>query len=363
MLAWQLDVAKALGCEKIACLVEHNLPFVQDVARAAERDGIEFLTVNSGLDLVGVVSADHEILVMCDGIIIDQSLVVSVLGTQRGVAAVPASSGIAAGLERIDAEHAWAGILVARGAIVERLADLPPDSDVISLLLRLALQSGAKPVALGEKSLKDSQVLLALDEGAVLQRETALLNEGIDQSEWIAPGDAVAKLAARAMAPAMLSKGPTIVGGGGLALMVVAVGLAHQSLSAAALLTLGVGLFALTTAQTLARLRNRLAGRSTNRNISITVKALVDTVLIAVLALPMTLTDASERLYLPVLLIGLLRLAELLAPERAQPLLSDRVTLSALLAVSAVLGVIPQTIAALTLIVLAASLIFRVKLR
>ena len=155
ILVWQADLAISLGCERIVCLAQGPTPELLELQQELEEKGLSFQLIRGSLQLVSLLSADQDILVLADGLVFDRELAHAAIGDKRGIAALPAEEGIAAGFERIDANRAWAGLLVARANIVERLADMPPDVDTISLILRLALQAGV-PVVLCDKQHLDS---------------------------------------------------------------------------------------------------------------------------------------------------------------------------------------------------------------
>ncbi len=138
----QLECALALGCERIAC---HAIGLPQELValqHVAEDAGAQFHVINGNRSLSGLVRAADELLVFADSLLADQSLAAKLIGDHPCVLALPADEGVAAGYERIDRDHAWAGLFLVRGSAVERLADLSADADPVPSLLRIALQSG-----------------------------------------------------------------------------------------------------------------------------------------------------------------------------------------------------------------------------
>ena len=147
LAARQLDLAIALGAERVIALGHGADPAAIDLRARAEEAGLGFQCVPAApRRLLGLVGAADDILVMAPGLLVgartDPSL--QSLGKGRGVLTFPAEAGISAGFERIDAETAWGGVLVAPGQVVERLEPLPDDADVVSALLRGARQAGVR---------------------------------------------------------------------------------------------------------------------------------------------------------------------------------------------------------------------------
>lgn len=360
LLEWQVDIARDLGCSRIVCLAQGERAAIREVREQCERAGLDFLLIGGPLPLVGLLSADQELVVIADGLVADRDRVKQALGDGRGVLTLPDEAGIAAGFERIDARHAWGGVLVARAQIAEQLADMPPDSDTISLLLRLALQAGTRLVPLEEDVLQSGEWLLLQEPDALATRETALLDRSVEHASWTAPGMALSRRLARAIAPEGLDRGPAIALGIAGVSFTGAVALASFEFPFAGIAMFGGGSLALSCREALDRLKARLRGMgSSGRNAWLGM--LPDAVLIAALALPLVAENALSRLFLPLVLVGLLWLAEGLAPIKWKNFWSDRVMLALLLLPAAWFGMLEQTLAGLCLLTLASCLFFQRK--
>ncbi len=145
VVQYQLESALAMGCERIAC---HAVGLPRELValqHQAEKAGAQFQVIHDNRALSGMVRAADEIVVFADSLVIDQELALAALSNRPGILVFPAEEGVAAGYERIDRDYAWAGVFIAPGSTVERLADLPHDADPVSSLLRIALQSGVRP--------------------------------------------------------------------------------------------------------------------------------------------------------------------------------------------------------------------------
>lgn len=359
LLEWQVDLAQEMGCSRILCLCERDIDPLHDARRAAERQGLEFHLVPGPLQLVRQLTADHELLVMADGLVADRALLAERLGAERGILTLPDEAGIAAGFERIDADHAWGGVFVARAQIAERLAELPPDSDAVSALLRLALQSGTRLVPLSDEVLDSGDWLLVRDRQALSQREAALLDRSVERAFWRAPGIALGRRLARRLAPDWLERGPAAASALGATGLLGAIGFAASEMPLAALACYLFGGLALATRAALVSLRSRLRGMGAAPGRGRVADALVDLTLVVVLALPLQRIDAFERLFLPLMLLGLVRLAGMVAPAAWRALWSDRSLLALLLLGAAWLGVLDQALALLSLVTLAYCLYLR----
>jgi hypothetical protein len=362
VLARQVDLLRALSCDKILCLCENADGEVLRAQQAVEAAGGTFQALRGFLHLPALVRAEDELVILADGLLPDPAL------TQRMFADTPASSPrFVAGLpsdsplvarypddfERIDAARHWAGLLVMRGAPVQHLAEFPPDADAISLLLRLALQAGTPCRELPGGNPAPEAWLLANDETALAAQEQALIIRAAGQADWRRPTAALAGLAARALAPAGLANGPllamlasALTGLGGLA--AAAWGWTVPGLALAA-----VGALAAALAGALAALKRELLGegpppaRIARLGLAVDASAAAT----ALLALSPAGPVAPLAVLGPVL-IGLARLTAQTMPLVPQAVLTDRGVLLALLALAAAFGLLPHAAALFSLVLL-----------
>jgi hypothetical protein len=141
----QLGLALALDCQRLICLARGPSPELIDLQHAAEAAGLRFHIVAGPQQLSALVTATDEMIVITEGLFAAPASLHGLLeGTRPVVLALPDDGAVAEGFERLDINHAAAGLMRVPGSLVERLHDLPPDCDVASALTRIALQSGAQ---------------------------------------------------------------------------------------------------------------------------------------------------------------------------------------------------------------------------
>lgn len=136
----QLSFATALGCEKILCFTDLPAGQLAGLRKSADRANVQIHAIGSVRQLGLHLDAADELLVIADGLLPASDAAISML-EGNAILALPADTGVAAGFERIDLHHAWAGVLIMPGSLVERLHELPEDVDPASALLRIALQA------------------------------------------------------------------------------------------------------------------------------------------------------------------------------------------------------------------------------
>lgn len=218
VLAWQVDLARAMGVQRIVCLCETPGAQVLALQRDVENSGGEFHAIRSNLQLASLVRADDELVMLLDGLVVDQTKALEFAfsddALRKGIATIPADHALAEAhsddFERIDRDRHWAGFAAMRAGQVHKLADMPPDGDAMSLLLRLALQSRVECRDLSGESLASRRWMLADSSSALAERELALVEAGAEVSSWMGPGRAAASLIVRKITPRWIESGADV---------------------------------------------------------------------------------------------------------------------------------------------------------
>ena len=367
ILAWQAELMCALGAERVICLchaVEGEVLRLQHMVEAA---GAAFHALIGFTALPALVRAEDDLIILSDGLLPDppltQNIVTTEAGWRRNVVCLPAGHAMVASapddFERIDAAHNWAGLLVMRGASVQRLSDFAEDADAVSVLLRLALQAGTPLRELGAAELEAGGWLLA-NSGATLEKhERDLISRAAAARDFRAPLITLAGWIVETFAPRGLQKGTSVTGGLALALalsavMVAALGAPVISLAFAAAAMFS-GALTLAYAGIARRLHRQSGPGSAEAAFAVALDALAAlTLWFALVPLP----EWSALAMCGPLLIGLARLS---AREEGEVPLSafwrDRASLLVLLASAASAGLLPEATAAFAATALGALLL------
>lgn len=139
-----VEFALELGCEHIVFLASALHPELLEIQHFVEDTGARFQIIRDIRPLSGLVRSADELLVITDGLAFDAAKAAAEIGSRKTVLTLPAQGRVEAGFERLDRDRAWAGIMLVSGGLVEQMTDLPPDVDVQSSLLRLAMQAGTR---------------------------------------------------------------------------------------------------------------------------------------------------------------------------------------------------------------------------
>ena len=348
----QLDLALAMGCKAVACLSDSVGREVISLQHRAERAGIRFVTLRDNRLLSGLVTAGDEIVLFANAVMPDNAAVLH-YAAKPAVLVFPADVAVPLGYERISAEFAWAGVLIAPGGIVERLNDLPLDADVPSSLLRIALQSGLRPLPLERRLLDEGDWHLAASSDALVDREARFIRAQAAPLPFTAPGIAVAQRMGVRVAQDVLDRNGTP-----LPWIVASVAaIAALTLALFGMPEIGIALAMLmATAVVMGQVIERVgqAGEvQPQRSVLARVtEALIDPVLIVLITLSSPPETGWLRLFIPLILVGMLRLAARISPKRWQASFRDRIILALLLMPVAYFGLAQEVAAAIAGLVL-----------
>ncbi|RZA29240.1 MAG: hypothetical protein EOP02_05080 [Proteobacteria bacterium] len=251
-------------------------------------------------------------------------------------------AGIAAGFERIDLNHAWAGVLMMPGRLVERLTQLPPDCDAVSALLRIALQGRVPYRALPEALLAERRWALIRNHAQLAELEPAWLQRHVAAPTPFAPGRALARIAMRRMGTRLLGKGwrPAYLSGMGIVLAALGAVAAWFDQGVMGIAACGLGWLGVEAAGALGSIARAGAEDGSSDDRSGTLAGIfIDVLLVWVLAL--TLSGIwYERIFAPIVLILAARLSGSLLEAKPADMVQDRALLALLLAVAASTGIL-----------------------
>ena len=349
VLAWQAGLAQTWGCERIILLTERASAAAAETESACRARGIAFHRLARFADLAALLHAEDELVLLADG------LLPGALDLQvKEVLCLPADDPQAIAFphdfERIDATRCWAGVAVIRAAPVQTLGDFPPDSDAVSLLLRMALQAATPCRVLSLQERRPARLLLARDESVVKDHEQALIAQQRGPSVPFAPALMLAEYYGQRVGVRSVQTGPQWAAVAGLALLLGALGGAAVGWVVPALIAAMLGSFALDLLPVLTRLKTALqpgdlgAGQPQGlaRLHDPGRDGLVSLVLVTALA-------AWPLAALALLAVGTARLAARAAPLAAAAFWHDRTAHTALLLAAAALGWFAEACALLAL--------------
>lgn len=349
VLAQQVQLARLLGCERVLCLCDTPDSDILRLQQQCERDGGDFHVLRGFIQIAALVRSDDDLVVLAEGLVPDPATIRGLLihdaQLRRVIACLPADSGLVGqapdDFERIDAERRWAGLLVMRGSPVQHLAECPPDGDVHSLLLRLALQART-PVEILPAERQNAQDWMLVDcEATAEAQQQARIAAWNKESNAGAPGPALARQAARMLAPLGLDRLPGSAIGAAIVLLVGGVIIAAIGMPIAGLMLTACGAFAGDLARVLTSLQERLQMMAGTRT-PVWIAVMVDGLTAVTLGLAVNgLVAADASALLGPIAVGVARLAAADASDREASLWSDRTLQLAGFAVATLAGFLP----------------------
>ncbi|OCC23193.1 hypothetical protein MB02_13650 [Croceicoccus estronivorus] len=361
----QIDLALALGCERVVCLAENLGPVLIGLQHEVEATGAKFHVISLPRALSGLVRSADELLVLADGVLPLAEEVQETLAKGQGVLTFSAEEGIPRGFERIDLNHAWSGALIMPGRLVERLNELPRDCDGVASLLRIALQGKVPERPLSDGILPDGRwaMLNSARDAELLEpgwfhRHVAIgdiSTSGLGHwlGAWLA-GKFGVNLLNRGVRPAYM------LSGAGL-LLVSALILGWLSMPGLGLILLALAWLVGDAASALDR--GERAGNGARPGFAralLACRVMSDLILVALVSVGIGVRFVfwPERLFVPLILIGLVWLVPGLSTQRWGAICGDRILLALLLAAGTLLGVLLPVAQCLILVLLGCGIAF-----
>ncbi len=347
---FQLSLALALECQRIVCIARGLSPELLDLQAVAERAGARFHTIADPRALAGLVTANDEVVVVADGLLAPVASALALLEGRHCVVVQGVDSGIAAGFERIDLNHASAGLMRIPGRLIERLQELPADCDAASALTRIALQAGIEQRPLPNEARDGLRWKLIRNDAEAHAAEAGWIGLHLDGDEPHSPGTALARIAVRSFGPAILhaGSGGNIVVLCAVALAILGLGIGWAGFPATALVLCALAWITRRAAAQLHAIeRESLALASARWPRVKLFEWALDLAMIAIMvwnAGPFPMSSLWQRGFAPLMLLCLVRLLPRITDRGWSVWLADRALLALVLAIAAGLGHLSQAL-------------------
>ncbi len=366
----QLTLALALDCQRVICIARDLSPDLIALQHAAEDAGVQFHVVPGARALLQLVTGVDELLVLNEGLLVEPRAARGLLEGAHRVLVQPIETGLSAGFERLDINHAAAGAMRIPGRLVERLAELPNDCDVPSALTRIALQAGVPTVAVPAAAREGARWRLIRGEHEAHASESGWIRLHMGVEAQATPGRLLARIGVRTLGPALLhaGSGSRIAAAATIAMMLMALGSGWLRFGSAGFLLCALAWVLLLATAKLARVeRDSLDPRPMTVLRKQVVAWLIDAELILLIMWNTPDRPGStlaEQAFAPIMLLCLVRLLPRALDRPWTGWVRDRLVLAALLAFAGTLGALGGATQLLALLLaLAGILIPRSKAR
>lgn len=359
----QLGLCLAMEVQKIICLARRMDTQLLALQHDAEAAGLRFALVTGIHQLAACITANDDLLVLSDGLLADADDARKLLGQRHCVAVQPADIGVAAGFERLDFVHSSAGALRMPGRLAAQLGELPADCDAVSSLTRIALQNGIARQEIPPELRDGGRWRLIRDDAEAHVAEGLWIERLSGPVTGMPPSKTLIALAMRRFGPALLHArhGAIFTVAFTMCLFLIGLFLAKYQYPAPALSFTLAGWLALCLDSRVRELGVHIFG---NRTFFLARSgfsdAIADMVVIAILALSAPdVLPPWDRLFVPLVLMGALRLHVGLDSSGWRCWLSDRLPLLGVLIAAATIGWLHYASMSAGLILLGASLLNR----
>ncbi|HZG08506.1 MAG TPA: hypothetical protein VEZ70_05950 [Allosphingosinicella sp.] len=185
LLERQVRLAVAAGAELIVVAVERVPPTLLEAVDRLRGQGLKVVVARSAGEAAEAVHTSDRLLVVADGLVATDIHIDRLLALGAPTILTVADARVDDRFERIDAHTRWAGLALFEGEMLKRTAAMLGEWDLQSTLLRRAVQTGARQMALrGEPA--DELLIVAerADDLVELQRRI-FDGAGGDRSEWV----------------------------------------------------------------------------------------------------------------------------------------------------------------------------------
>lgn len=337
----QLELALAMGSQRVICLVSEAVPELVDLMRQAEAGAAAFHVADGPEALMKLIAAEDELLVFSDGLLIEPEKAIPLLTGEDAVLVQPIEAALPLGFERIDLTRGGVGAIRIPGRLVERLDELPSDCDVPSALTRIALQERIpmREIPIEARGGVGWRLVRTPAEAQALEDAWVTLSLGDSRAANLS--EAIARKGLAAFGSSLLQKGFTsgkVALGAGLSLL-LALAVSWSGASALALVLIAVAALIGSVATLLGRIEQGASGALATVPLMTTLGGMIDASLVMMVIRDARAPDESLLTlgFAPLMLIGLLRLAHRLFQPGWVRLIEDRMLMALLLTLAAAL--------------------------
>jgi hypothetical protein len=185
LLERQVRLAAAAGAEPVVIAVERVPPELLAAIDRLRGEGLKLVVARSAEEAADSVHPGDRLLLMADGLVAAETHIDRLLAMDGHAILTVPDVQVDDRYERIDAYSRWAGLALIDGDTLKRTAAMLRDWDLQSTLLRRAVQSGARQIAVrGEAA--DDQLVVA-ERAADLAELQARILEGATgrRRDWV----------------------------------------------------------------------------------------------------------------------------------------------------------------------------------
>jgi hypothetical protein len=218
VLERQVRLAVAAGADLIVVAVERvPAPLLEAIDRLRAQ-GLKVVVARNAAEAAEAVHTGDRLLVFADGLIATETHIGRLLTLGAPTIMTVADVRVDDRYERIDAHSRWAGLALYEGEMLKRTAAMLGEWDLQSTLLRRAVQSGARQLALRGEPADDLLTVAERSEDLGELQQRIFDGAGGDRKDWVSryllgpiEQAAVRRLMPTAATPTALSLGGALL--------------------------------------------------------------------------------------------------------------------------------------------------------
>jgi hypothetical protein len=219
----QARLAAAAGVKRVIIMVETMPGELAAAIERLRREGLDVATARNAREAAAALPGGGRMIMMADGFVGARSHLERLTAADRPALLTVADRGFDERYERIDGDTRWAGVALVDAELLRDASLMPAEWDVLSTLLRRALQTGVTPLPIAtEREAAELAIVERSEDFAELQRRM------LSSIAWASPNwvsryllAPVELLATRAVMTKNV--GPTTIGATAVALTTLSV--------------------------------------------------------------------------------------------------------------------------------------------
>jgi hypothetical protein len=181
----QARLAAASGADPIIVLVERLPATLLAAIDRVRAEGITVAVARNVGEAAEAVAPGDRLLLIADGLVADESHVARLTGAGGAALLTLPDRGEDDRYERIDADSLWAGLALVEGSMLRSTAAMLGEWDLQSTLLRHAVQSGARHLALHGEGADDNLTIAESAEDLAEAEAVIVASASAPRGSWI----------------------------------------------------------------------------------------------------------------------------------------------------------------------------------
>lgn len=160
LIEYQARQAIQAGASQIYVMVDAVTPFLSRLVDQFATSGAQLHLIRDMPSLVRQLPRESDVLLFADGAVIDQTYVAQLGKAEGNALLVVQDDSTTAHLERVDAQHRWAGLARVAPRTLFNTFDLIGDWDVVLTLMRAVVQSAPQRILVELADMAEGRVAL-----------------------------------------------------------------------------------------------------------------------------------------------------------------------------------------------------------